>query len=105
MNTNSELCYFNPEALLSESSNTYFFIIYKNRGPNTYLPVYKSEVKRAGPDKIIRWNQVQIGTSDLCNDNIEAEIKFEFFRSQSSGRHTNLGSTSTTLGVLKTNTV
>lgn len=56
MNTNSELCYFNPEALLSESSNTYFFIILKSRGPGMYLPVYKSEVKRAGADKIIRWN-------------------------------------------------
>ena len=55
MNTNAELCYFNPEALLSESSNTYFFIILKSRGPNMYLPVYKSEVKRAGTDK---WERV-----------------------------------------------
>ena len=43
-----------------------------------------------------------IGTTDLCNDNVENEIKFEFFRNESSGTHVNLGVFSTTLGVLKT---
>jgi len=30
---------------------------------------------------------VQIGATDLCKDEIEREIKIEFFRSVSSGKH------------------
>ena len=47
------------------------------------------------------WNQVQLGTTDLCKDEIEREIKFEFFRFNSSGRHKNLGSLTMTLAELK----
>lgn len=42
-----------------------------------------------------------IGTTDLCNDNVENEIKIEFYRSETSGSHRNLGNISTTLGVLR----
>jgi hypothetical protein len=55
-NSNTEICTFNPEAQLSEHSGKYFFIILKNRAPNQYVPVYKSEVRTAGNDKIVKWN-------------------------------------------------
>jgi len=57
-NSNTEICSFSPEAQLSEHSNKYFFIILKNRAPNQYVPVYKSEVRTAGPDHFVKWNQV-----------------------------------------------
>lgn len=42
-----------------------------------------------------------MGTTDLCSDNIEQEIKMEFFRSNANGKHSNLGSCSFSLGQLK----
>jgi len=45
---------------------------------------------------------VQIGSTDLCKDEIEREVKIEFFRFNSSGSHKIIGTCSTiTLGVLK----
>ena len=45
---------------------------------------------------------MQVGATDLCKDNIEAEIKIEFFRSVSSGKHKNLATVNTiTLAQLK----
>lgn len=38
----------------------------------------------------------------MANDNVEQEFKLEFFRSETSGKHHNLGSLTSTLGVLKT---
>ena len=51
---------------------------------------------------MMKWNQVQIGTTDLCADDIERPIKFEFFRSVPSGKHVNLGMCQDiTLGTLR----
>ena len=45
---------------------------------------------------------VQIGSTDLCKDDIEREVKVEFFRYATSGKHKIIGTSSTiTLGVLK----
>ena len=89
---------FTPSALLSESSGLYFFIIYKENAPSVYLPVYKSETKKPTGDKMM-WNQVQIGSTDLCKDDVERPIKIEFFRSSTSGKHSIVGScTTVTLG-------
>lgn len=68
------------------------------------MPVYKSETRKpiAGS---MKWNMVQIGTTDLCKDDIERTIKFEFFRSVPSGKHVNLGMCEQiTLGTLKSGT-
>lgn len=76
-------------------------MVFKCRGPKKYTPIYRSETRRA-TGGAITWNEVMLGTTDLCNDNVENEIKFEFFRNESSGTHVNLGVFSTTLAVLKT---
>lgn len=99
-NFNSELVLFEPFAKLSENNSLYFFIVYKLRAANQYTPVYKSEVRKSEKDGC-QWNQVCIGSTDLCNDNVEQEIKIEFFRSVSSGKHHLLAAVSTTLAVIK----
>ena len=71
-------------------------MIYRQIAPGKFTPVYKSEIKR--PESgAFKWNQVQIGSTDLCKDEIEREIKFEFFRSVPSGKHKNLAAVSMTL--------
>lgn len=98
---NTELIKFVPEATLKDMSGQIFFIIYKNLAPGNFVPVYKSETKASSGGKII-WNMVQIGSTDLCKDDIEREVKIEFFRFNSSGSHKIIGTCSTiTLGVLK----
>lgn len=94
---NSEIVCFNPVATLSENSLS-FFILYRNLAPGKFTPIYKSEIKR--PESgAFRWNQVQIGATDLCKDDIEREIKIEFFKSVPSGKHKLLSSCETmTLG-------
>ena len=45
---------------------------------------------------------MQLGATDLCKDDVEREIKIEFFKSVSSGKHKILGSIDNmTLGQLK----
>ena len=92
--SNSEIVMFEPQASLNESSLC-FFIIYRNIAPGQYSPVYKSEIKRPAASNLYKWNQVQIGATDLCRDDIEREIKIEFFRSVTSGKHKNLDSVTT----------
>ena len=102
-NSNAEMALFNPTATLPESGLC-FFIIFRNIALGKYTPIYKSEIKRpeAGTFK---WNQVQMGTTDLCKDDIEREIKIEFFRSVPSGKHKNIDSVTLTLAQLKEGTL
>lgn len=100
---NSEIVMFNPVATLPDQGLC-FFIIYRNQAPGQFSPIYKSEIKR--PDQgSFRWNQVQVGTTDLCKDEIERQIKIEFFKSNSSGKHKILDSVeSMTLAQLREGT-
>ena len=68
-NTNSEIVKFNPVAQLNDSELC-FFIMYKMISLGNYTPIYKSEIKRPETGSF-RWNQVQIGTTDLCKDQID----------------------------------
>ena len=76
---NTEICIFNPIAAGMQESGLCFFIILRNIAPSQWTPVYKSEIKRL-ENGAFRWNQVQRGSTDICKDDIEREIKFEFFR-------------------------
>jgi len=100
-NANSEICCFETQCKLSDSGNLYFFIVYKMKQPGQYSPVYKSETRRQGSNGFTTWNPCSIGCTDLCNDNVEQEIKFEFFRNETSGKHKNLAHFITTMAVLK----
>lgn len=59
-------------------------------GPNNYKPVYKSEIQSSINGRF-RWNLVSILTSELANEDPERQIRLEFFKSQKSGKHINLG--------------
>ena len=88
---NTEHVMFVPEVSgLKDMSGQIFFIIYKNLGPSQYTPVYKSETK-AAVGGVVKWNMVQIGTTDLCKDDVERQINIEFFKFNSSGKHKIVG--------------
>ena len=82
---NTEIVIFNPIATLPES-NVCFFLVYRETGNQQWTPIYKSEIKRP-EGGAFRWNQVQLGSTDLCADNVERPIKIEFFKSVPSGKH------------------
>ena len=77
------------------------------RGNHIWKPVYKSEVKlttggRSGPTKF-EFNQFSALISDLCAGDKEKEIKIEFFKSQKSGKHQNIGQVLFTIQELQEN--
>ena len=67
-----------------------FFLVLKNMGPQNFKPVYKSEITQSINGRF-SWNLFSILTSDLANEDPEREIRFEFYKSQKSGKHINLG--------------
>lgn len=95
---------FSPTATLSSETGLCFFILYRNITLGKYTPIYKSEIKRPEMGSF-RWNLVQMGTSDLCKDDIEREIKVEFFRSVPSGKHKIIDSCTFNLAQLREGTI
>ena len=49
-------------------------------GPNNFKPVYKSEIKDSQNGRF-SWNLFSILTSELANEDVEGEIRFEFYKS------------------------
>ena len=47
---------FNPEAKLPNTSGLNFFILYKNLSKGQWIPVYKSEIKKAAGTGVFKWN-------------------------------------------------
>ena len=72
-----------------------FFLIHKQINGTVWKPVYKSEIQQATKNKGFCWNTVAFLSSDLASDvfdeDTEREIRFDFFTSQKSGRHTHQG--------------
>ena len=95
-NANAEICTFEVQCKLNDTGNLYFYIVYKEKGQNNWAPIYKSEVRKYGPNGFVTWNPCTLGCTDMCNDNVEQPIKIEFFRSSTDGKHKNLGNTMTT---------
>jgi hypothetical protein len=54
---------------------------------------------------VYRWNPVSQLTAELANEDLEREIRIEFFKSQKSGKHTNLGVICFNLAQLRENTL
>ena len=69
-------------------------------GPGNYKPVYKSEITSCLGGRF-SWNMVSILTSELANEDPEREIRVEFFKSQKSGKHINLGYISCNIAQLR----
>ena len=80
-----------------------FFLIHKQlAGNNKWKPIYKSEIKQSSHG-YFEWDQVNILSSDLTGDDIEREIRIDFFISQKSGKHKHCGQTTMTLAQIKEN--
>merc|ERR1711862_299485 len=77
---NAEMVIFDPIVRNLNSSGLCFFILYRFIAPGKYTPIYKSEIKKP-VSGAFNWNQVQVGATDLCKDDVEQEIKIEFFQS------------------------
>jgi hypothetical protein len=87
---NNEEANFNLSGLFNSQDGFNFFLVHKFMGPNNYKPIYKSEITSSIKGRY-SWNLVSILTSELANEDLEREIRFEFFKSQKSGKHINLG--------------
>ena len=67
--------------------------------PGKYKPVYKSEVKNNSS-----WKEFKLDMFSLCSNELDQEIKIDFFKSNSDGNHKNLGTTIITINELKNGT-
>ena len=87
---NNEECNFLINATFDDTSGYNFFFVHKSISNTTWKPVYKSEIQSCIGGKF-SWNIISILTSELCNEDPETEIRIEFFKSQKSGKHRNIG--------------
>jgi hypothetical protein len=55
-----------------------FFLIHKVISPSVQKPIYKSEIKAAVAGAY-EWNLVNVLSSDLAGDDVDREIKIDFF--------------------------
>lgn len=94
---NAQELIMKPRATLGTASGQMFFLVMKQIGPTNWKPVYKSEIKPF-VNGAFEWNVINLLTTDIVNEgNIDAEFKIEFFSSQKSGKHKNLGFVNLTL--------
>lgn len=77
-----------------------FFILNKLIAPRVYKPIYKSEIKESLGGSF-NWNFISILTSEMANEDLEREIRIDFFKSAKTGTHENLGFISFNLAQLK----
>ena len=80
-----------------------FFLIHKLVNGRVWKPIYKSEIQQAR-NGAFEWASLSLLTSDLAGEDVDREIRFDFFASQKSGKHRHLGQSSLTLANLKEGT-
>lgn len=97
---NNEEANFNLSGEFASQDGYNFFLIHKFMGPNNFKPVYKSEITTSINGRF-SWNLVSILTSELANEDPEREIRVEFFKSQKSGKHVNLGYITCNIAMLR----
>ena len=97
---NNEEANFKLSGSFSSQEGFNFFLVHKFMGPNNFKPVYKSEITSCLGGRF-SWNLVSILTSELANEDPEREIRVEFFKSQKSGKHINLGYISCNIAQLR----
>lgn len=59
-------------------SGVNFFLINKIISPTVQKPIYKSEIK-SPVGGVYEWNLINILSADLAGDDVDREIKFDFF--------------------------
>lgn len=84
-------------ATFPSMSGMNFFLIHKQVAGNIWKPIYKSEIQQSRSGAF-EWNLVSLLSSDLAGDDIEREIRIDFYVSAKSGKHSHCGQVSMTLG-------
>jgi len=87
---NNEEANFILNGSFNSNDGYIFFFVHKAMGQNNFKPIYKSEISSSINSRY-QWNLVSLLTSEMANEDPEREIRFEFFKSQKSGKHINLG--------------
>lgn len=77
------------------------FILFKNHGPGVYKPIYKSEVTRQKNNCVFMWNIFSLSIQDMFDNDLEKEVKIEFYEAKESGNHTIIATTCFTLEQLQ----
>jgi vacuolar-type H+-ATPase subunit F/Vma7 len=94
---NAQELIMRPRATLGTASGMCFFLVMKQIGATNWKPVYKSEIKPFA-NGAFEWNILNLLTTDIVNEgNIDTEFKIEFFQSQKSGKHNNMGNVNLSL--------
>jgi len=87
-------------ATFPSMSGMNFFLIHKQVTQNVWKPIYKSEIQ-ASRNLGYEWNLVSLLSADLAGDDVDREVRIDFFVSAKSGKHAHCGQISFTLGQLK----
>lgn len=88
---------FSATAVLQRMSGQNFFIVLKRVGATNWKPIYKSELVGVRNNRDT-WAQAGMPVDPT---EIEAEFKIEFYQSQKSGKHTNIGHIEFTLAAVQ----
>ena len=67
-----------PQATFSSTSGYNFFLIHKQVGANIWKPIYKSENQQA-TNGSYNWNLVNVLSSDIAGDDVDKEVRLDFF--------------------------
>jgi hypothetical protein len=77
-------------ATFPSMSGMNFFLIHKQVAGSTWKPIYKSEIQSQVKGGY-SWNLVSLLSSDLAGDDVEREIRIDFYVSAKSGKHSHCG--------------
>mmetsp|Transcript_37509 Transcript_37509/g.49311 ORF Transcript_37509/g.49311 Transcript_37509/m.49311 type:complete len:163 (+) Transcript_37509:419-907(+) len=80
-----------------------FFLVHKLVNGKVWKPIYKSEIQSAR-NGAFEWLSLSLLTSDLAGDDVDREVRFDFYNSQKSGRHRHIAQVSFTLAQLREGT-
>jgi len=81
-------------------SGMHFFLVNKQISPSLWKPIYKSEIKAAAKG-YYEWSMVNLLSSDIAGEDVDREVKIEFYQSAKSGKHKHIASVALTLAQIK----
>lgn len=77
---------FEIQSEFKNSDGYKFFLVQKFISPGHYVPIYKSEIKPVDRG-VFEWAKFSLLTSTLCKEEIDREIRIDFYKSAKSGKH------------------
>ena len=83
------------------SKGLLFFIICRSMQNSNQIPIYKSEVQQSIQPQGVKWNNVKMLSSSLCDEDDDRPINIEIYESKKNNNHKNLGRATITLRELR----